>query len=268
MNKKYYICKIMTLNERMKAYEKLNYRKLMPGLPSFGRVDGKCFSKFTKGLARPFDKRLSMLMIELTKYLVKETNAVIGYTQSDEITLMWYNKENPQGIFYEGRVDKMIGELTALATGFFNQKLMEYLPEKVNLFPRFDARVWSVPNLDEAVNVFIWRERDCTKNSISMAAETVYSSEQVKHKNGSEKQDMLMLKGINWNDYPSYFKRGSYVQRLKKLIPFSAEEIERLPAKHEARTNPDLKIERNVVEVLDLQPISQVENRVETLFKL
>jgi len=260
----------MNLAERMKMYEKLNSQKLMTGLPAMARLDGKNFSKFTKSLAKPYDKRLSKLMIELSKFLTSETNAILSYTQSDEITLMWYNKENPAGIFYEGKVQKMIGELTALATGFFNRELINYLPEKVSTtsFPRFDARVWNVPSLEEAANSFLYRERDCVKNSISMVAQSEYSHKKLEGKNGSDKQDMLMEKGINWNDYPDFFKRGSYIQRVKKLIPFSAEEIEKLPAKHAARKNPDLQIERNVVEVLHLEPLDKIENKVETLFNI
>lgn len=76
---------------RMKDYEAQTCGiKMMPRIPVIARLDVKGFSKFTKGLKRPYDERLSNLMIETTKYLVKETNANCGYTQSDEITLVWY----------------------------------------------------------------------------------------------------------------------------------------------------------------------------------
>jgi len=79
-------------------------------------------------------------------------------------------------------------------------------------------------------------------------------------------QDMLMLEhGINWNDYPSFFKRGSYVQRQRKLTKFTTEELERLPAKHKARENPDLMIDRNVVEIRELPPIGKIANRVDVI---
>ena len=48
---------------------------------------------------------------------------------------------------------------------FFNRELPKYLPEKVDKMPRFDCRVYNVPTLDEAVNSFLWREQDATKNS-------------------------------------------------------------------------------------------------------
>lgn len=77
---------------------------------------------------------------------------------------------------------------------------------------------------------------------------------------------MLFQKGINFNDYPSFFKRGSYVRRVKKFIKFSTEELEKLPAKHEARMNPDLTVERSVVERVELPPITKIVNRVDVFF--
>jgi tRNA(His) 5'-end guanylyltransferase len=78
--------------------------------------------------------------------------------------------------------------------------------------PRFDARVYVVPTLEEAVNSFLWREQDATKNSITMAASAYYSHNELMNKNGSEKQEMLFQKEVNWNDYPTFFIRVSYVQ--------------------------------------------------------
>ena len=37
-------------------------------------------------------------MIDVTKYLVNETGAVIGYTQSDEITLILYSNNRHSDI--------------------------------------------------------------------------------------------------------------------------------------------------------------------------
>src|SRR5215471_4222370 len=78
------------LAERMKRYEATEAgRRLMPLLPALARLDGRAFHNFVRGLARPYDKRLSDLMIDTATFLVRETNAVAGYTQSDEITLAW-----------------------------------------------------------------------------------------------------------------------------------------------------------------------------------
>jgi len=254
------------LGDRMKFYENQTCGiKMLPRIPVIARLDGKGFSKFTKGLKRPYDERLSRLMIETTKYLVKETNANCGYTQSDEITLMWYTDKVDSSIYFDGRLFKMISDLAAMCSVYFNRHLPNYLPEKVDKLPRFDARVFNVPTLDEAVNVFLWREQDATKNSITMAASEYYSHNFLHGKNGSEKQELLFQKGINWNDYPDFFKKGTYIQRKRVMTKFSAEELDKLPAKHNARKDPNVLIERWVVDEIKLPPLSRIENRVDVI---
>jgi tRNA(His) 5'-end guanylyltransferase len=74
------------LGDRMKAYEAVETaRTLDPALPIYARIDGRSVSTFTRSMRRPFDPRMAAAMISTTKHLVKETDARIGYTQSDEI---------------------------------------------------------------------------------------------------------------------------------------------------------------------------------------
>lgn len=254
------------LGDRMKFYENQTCGiKMLPRIPVIARLDGKGFSKFTKGLKRPYDERLSKLMIETTKYLVKETNANCGYTQSDEITLMWYTDRLDSSIYFDGRLFKMISDLASMCSVYFNRHLPTFIPEKSELMPRFDARVFNVPTLDEAVNTFLWREQDATKNSITMAASAHYSHNFLHGKNGSEKQELLFQKGINWNDYPDFFKKGTYVQRKRVMSKFTSDELDRLPKKHNARLNPDMLIERWIIDEIKLPPLSKVENRVDVI---
>lgn len=254
------------IGSRMKGYESQTCGiRLIPRIPVIARLDGKGFSKFTKGLKRPYDKRLSDLMVETTKYLVKETNANCGYQQSDEITLVFYTDKIESSIYFDGRLFKMIGDLAAMASVYFNRELGKYLPEKADKMPRFDARVYNVPTLEEAVNSFIWREMDATKNSITMAASEYYSHKELMGKNGSEKQEMLFQKGVNWNDYPSFFKRGTYIQRKRVLKPFTTEEIEKLPTKHNARKDTNFMVERWVIDKVDLPPILKIDNKIEVI---
>ena len=256
-----------SLSNRMKTYEMAEAgRCLMPGLPVMLRLDGKSFSNFTRGLKRPFDKRLTDIMIATTKFLVEETNAVIGYCQSDEISLVLYTEDHNTQLFFDGRIQKLTSVVASMATAFFNRELPVCLPEKADKIAYFDCRVWNVPSLVEAANTLIWRELDATKNAISMAAQHYYSHKELHEKNGSEKQEMLFAKGVNFNDYPSFFKRGSYVRRVHKLVKFSIDELARLPEKHEARRNPDLVYERSVVERVELPPMTKVVNKVDVFF--
>jgi len=249
--------------DRMKEYEGIESdRRFLPLLPICARLDGKCFSKFTKGMKRPYDEDMIHLMKATTKFLVEQTNSNIGYTQSDEISLVFYSPDRNSQIFFDGRIQKMTSVLASIATAAFNNILPLAFPKKIDLLPMFDCRVWQVPTKEEAINNILWRELDATKNSISMAARHYYSHKELSKKNSSEMQEMLFQKGINWNDYPSHFKRGTYVQRRKIIKKFSTQEINKLPLKHEARTNPNLEIERTEVRYLDMPPLSKVINKV------
>jgi tRNA(His) guanylyltransferase len=256
------------IGDRMKKYEMEEAgRKLMPLLPVMARLDGRAFHSFTHGMARPFDERMTRLMVETTKALVAESGAVIGYTQSDEISLVLYSDNQKTQVFFDGRIQKLASVLASYCTAVFVRSIPQFLPEKDGLTPTFDCRVWNVPTKWEAVNTITWREFDAVKNSISSAARAHFSHKQVDGKSGSEMQDMLHSIGINWNDYPAFFKRGTYVQRKKTVRRFTAEEIEELPAGHDARTNPDLMVERSdVVGLWDVPPIARMTNRVEFVF--
>lgn len=255
------------LGDRMKEYEQIEAgRKFLPLLPIYARIDGRTFSNFTKGLDRPYDQRLSNMMIETTKWLVQETNAVVGYTQSDEISLAWLQRSYQEEIFFAGKIQKMVSQLASLATVRFGS-LLPWLPELYwKKMPTFDCRAFQLPNLVEASNVFLWREQDATKNSISMAARCCYSHNELHNKNGPEMQEMLWQKGVNWNDYPRHFKRGTFIQRRTLTTPFTAEELEKLPPKHHARTNPSLVVERTEYRELDMPPFGRVVNRPEVIF--
>jgi len=251
----------------MKLYEMQEAgRRLLPLLPVCIRLDGNNFSKFTRGLVRPYDKRLSGLMVELTNYLVAETGATIGYTQSDEISLICHSDNFKSQTYFDGRIQKLQSILAAKASVFFNKKLSSYIPEKAILSPVFDCRVWNVPNKIEAANTLLWREQDATRNSITMAAQEYYSHNQLFKKSTKDMQAMLLAKDVNWNDYPAFFKRGSFVQRRKVQRKMSVEELSKLPEKHEARQNPDFEVERTEVVVIDMPPFGQVINRVGVVF--
>ena len=255
------------LGDRMKMYEAAEAgRRFMPLLPILARIDGRCFSSFTRGMGRPFDQRFVRCMVETVRKLMEETNACMGYTQSDEISLVWHSESVKTQVWFDGRIAKMTSQLAAHATLHFYRAVETIVPGYAERLPTFDARVWQVPNRTEAANVFLWREWDATKNSTSMAASHYYSPKQLHGKNGPERQEMLFQKGINWNDYPTHFKRGTYVQKRVEAVPFSPVELAALPEKHAARTNPGLLVERSVLRVLDLPPLGSLANREAVIF--
>lgn len=238
---------------------------LIPTLPVIIRLDGNNFSKWTKGLKKPFDQDLSRLMIETTKFLVKETNAVVGYTQSDEITLILYTSSRKVGIYNGGRKQKILSKLTSKCTQFFNEERVKYLPNHQKL-ATFDCRVYQTPTQMDACAQLIWRENDATRNSKLLLAEAYLGKNLFKLKT-DKLQDLLIEKGVNWNDLEPHFKRGTYVKVHEVSKPWTVQELSKLPAKHYAHKTPDLKITRKVITELQLPPITKVTNIGDVIFK-
>jgi tRNA(His) guanylyltransferase len=253
--------------DRMKEYEMMEAgRRFIPLLPVVARLDGKNFSKWTKGLKRPYDERMSQVMVEVTKVLADKSHSNIAYTQSDEITLVYYSDDYKSQIYFDGRIMKMTSVLASIAAVHFNIEAHKYLPEHASSKPPayFDCRCFQV-TIPEIANQVLWREQDATKNSVSMATRHYYSHKQLQDLGRADMMDLLMDKGVNWADYPTHFKRGTYVQRKKILRKFTAEEIGDLPEKHEARSNPDLLVERSEVKVVYMPPLSKVKNKLEVI---
>lgn len=239
---------------------------MIPTLPVIIRLDGNNFHNWTNGLKRPFDKGLSELMIETTKFLVSETNSVIGYTQSDEITLILYSSDRKSSIYNDGKKQKIVSKLTAKCVNFFNEKRKDLLPghDKMAIF---DCRIYQTPTLNDATAQLLWRENDATKNSISMLAQSLFSHKELSGLNGSELQNKMFIeRGVNWNDLDHKLKRGTYIKRVNKLIPFSSDEIKNLPPNHNDRKDPNFKVQRNIIEVVEFPPMSKISNREGVIF--
>lgn len=233
------------LGKRMKEfYEQIPKAKLMRRTPVIIRIDGKAFHTFTKGFQKPFDEILIKTMQETTKYLCENIQGcVLGYTQSDEITLVLVDYQKFEtAAWFDYEVQKMCSITASMATMAFNRIFQENINEwgrehlpgfddggtneevddkLLNLFEvysnsaykgaMFDARVFNIPK-EEVTNCIYWRQLDASRNSIQMVGQANFSHKELQNKSCNAIQDMLMTqKGINWNDFPTYQKRGSCV---------------------------------------------------------
>lgn len=251
----------------MKDYEKLESgRRFMPLLPVYARLDGRSFSRFTKGFDRPYDQRMSEAMVNTTEYLVNETHALIGYTQSDEISLVWYSDSIDSQIFFDGKIQKMVSVLAALASVEFNRRCQMTILKTAadRSMPVFDCRVFQLPNKMEATNALLWREQDATKNAISMAARTMFSHKALIGKSGNEMQEMMWQEhDVNFNDYPSFFKRGTFVRRELVEVEMTDEACSDIPEEYRVE---GMTVKRHRIVELDMPKFSTVTNRVEVIF--
>ena len=226
------------LAKRMKEYESVSKTKLIKRMPVIIRIDGRAFHTFTKGFQRPFDEVLIKSMQDTMKYLCENIqNCVLGYHQSDEITLLLVDyKELNTSPWFDNEVQKICSITASMTTMAFNKYFQKHvkefgatIPYYGTIYPcdaesavymknlnraiekgaMFDARCFNIPK-DDVTNNFYWRQLDATRNSIQMVGQAHFSHRELQNKNCNEIQDMLFSKkGINWNDFFTYLKRGS-----------------------------------------------------------
>ena len=230
-----------TLGDRMKNnYENITRYYLTRRMPVIIRVDGRSFHTFTKGFKKPFDDVLVKTMQDTMKYLCENIQGcVLGYTQSDEISLILTDyAEFTTDAWFGNNLQKMCSVSASMATlafnKFFSEQVQEFmydccdefgddvLPEKQNDYElahnvyfkklhtaMFDSRVFTIPK-EEVCNYMIWRQQDATRNSIQSVGQANFSQKELHGQSCNNIQDMLMTqKGINWNDYATTLKRGS-----------------------------------------------------------
>lgn len=253
-----------SLGDRMKAYEQPSTgRKAFKGQPLVVRLDGKSFHTWAKGLERPYDERLSTIMRKVTEALVERFQPLVGYTQSDETSLVWYHAPHETAEYpFDGRFQKLESLTAAFATAMFNHLVGLHLPEKKDSLAMFDSRAFVVPTLKEAYHTILWRQQDATKNAISMAARAHFSHKSLYGQNGKVMQERLWSeKGINFNDYPAFFKRGVFVKRHKVERTLTEAELAAIPEKH----RPTGPVVRTVVEAMDVW-LSREEDPMSILF--
>ncbi|MBO6030873.1 MAG: tRNA(His) guanylyltransferase Thg1 family protein [Prevotella sp.] len=247
----------------MKEYEGIEAKRtLVPGLPVCIRLDGRAFHNVTKNCLRPFDAELREVMCRVTTALMEECNAVIGYTQSDEITLVLKPMDHIGDYYFGGRIQKICSMLAAVASVKFNYLVHDV--EFTKLEPRigkrtayFDCRAWNVPHMDFAALVLSWRQADSIKNAISMIAQTLYPHKELLNKNSDDKLEMIKKAGYKmkwspteWNgdlffDKEAMNMQGTFIVRKTILRTLTKEELENLPPKHTARQNPDMTFLRH-----------------------
>ena len=206
------------LGDRMKSqYERRAQTHLPRRTHTIIRLDGKAFHTYTRGLDRPYDKRLMNDMAETTKYLCQEIQSCqVGYTQSDEISLLLTDFATIKTeAWFDGNVQKIVSVAASIATAKFNRRRWHETP-----LAFFDARVFTIPDPVEVVNYFVWRQKDATRNSISMLAQTHFSQKQLHGVGTGGMQEKLWAeRGINWNDEDPRFKRGTIVVPRTELRP-------------------------------------------------
>lgn len=198
-----------TLDKQMRRFEQSLDRTMLEGIHVVARLDGHGFTRLTKkewDLEKPFDIRFRDAMIETTKHLMDcGFRIVYGYTQSDEISLLFHLQDDTFG----RKERKLISILAAEASVAFSMRTSKSAV--------FDCRLVPLPTAENVVDYFRWRQEDAHRNSLNsycywtLRKEGISASEtqkRISRISNSEKNEILFERGINYNNLPLWQKRG------------------------------------------------------------
>jgi tRNA(His) guanylyltransferase len=192
---------------RMRAGECFHALKVLPGTWAVLRLDGRGFSRLTEArFDKPFDLRFHELMCETARALVNELGALYAFTESDEISVLM-----PRGsTLFDREVEKLVSVSASIASSTFSLGL--------EAAAHFDSRVWVGARPEDVADYFRWRQSDagrCCLNgwaywTLRKAGRTVAEATGQLHGSAvAEKNELLFQHGINFNDLPSWQKRGT-----------------------------------------------------------
>ena len=231
------------LGDEMKTYEAETCAAMADrSRPVVIRLDGHCFSTYTRGFDRPYDLRIHRAMVGTAGDLLAKFGAVTAYTESDEISLVFHphHEDTPSRVPFNGRVQKLVSVFAGYASARFNFHIQRERFEdgdesssgsdgsqtkrasQAKLRARvedgaahFDARVFTLPSLDRLVAYMRWRAvLDCKRNSISMLAQAHFPAGELHKVDAGTCIRMLReRKGVRWEDTPPFFRFGTFIKK-------------------------------------------------------
>ena len=224
---------------------------LLPNQPVVIRLDGRAFHTFTRGMEKPYDKRVGSCIMFACAHLVGHLKAEIGYCQSDEINLV-LNLDNPEISEYpfKGKIQKLASITASMATAAFMQGLPPDLFERL---PHFDGRVYNVPTLDWANKVLLWREQDARRNGVLAVGHHLLGHKACHGLKTREIAERCFSEhSAQPDDWGDHFANGSYYARVNKLVELTDEQLADIPEKH--RPAKGEKVMRSFVQRIKYDP--------------
>jgi tRNA(His) 5'-end guanylyltransferase len=219
-------------DKRMKSYEKeFTSKKIDKSKWVYARIDGRSFSKFTKKMEKPFDAELHDCFITAMKALMKESNASLGFTQSDEISLLWEPLQDPSEFMFSGKIQKLTSVLASITTSAFYDRFITHFGSNYGKLPAFDCRIINLPSMDEACNMLTWRKQDAFRNAVQSAAHFYFGHKKLMHRSTTEKIEMMADAGIDFFEiFNEDFRLGTSMKPVSVVRPLTDEEKSKIPS--------------------------------------
>ena len=197
------------LDRKMRVFETSSDLCVLPGIHMVARIDGRNFTRLTKEVHKfeaPFDPIIRDYMVATTQHLMQCGFRVIyGYTQSDEISLLFHIDESA----FERKLRKYNSILAGEASAKFTLLMGD--------LAAFDCRICQLPTHDLVVDYFRWRSEDAHRNALNahcywmLRKQAIAVNEATNfllRRSVAEKNELLFQNGINFNTLPNWQKRG------------------------------------------------------------
>lgn len=186
------------------------------------RLDGNNFHNFTKGMLRPFDPTLRESMADVTRLLMTQFQATYGFTQSDEISLIWKPRkmrnrdewaEHPRS----GRILKLSTLMSSYCTLEFYKLIHHY--GNMNQYNGFDCRMYGG---DEVVALDSLRFRfiDAASNAYQSVAQFLWSPKRLHKMSVQDIKQAIKDENIDvWQAYGNEAMLGVFFAREEVVTP-------------------------------------------------
>ena len=197
------------LDQKMRVFETARDQCVLPGIFMVARIDGRSFTRLTKEIHKfesPFDPRMRDYMVATTEHLMDcGFKVAYGYTQSDEISLLFHLAEDA----FCRKTRKYNSILAGEASAKFSLLLGDVAC--------FDCRIIELPGVDLVCDYFRWRNEDAHRNALNghcywaLRKEGKGVREATNLLSGmsvSSKNELLFQHGTNFNELPNWQKRG------------------------------------------------------------
>ncbi len=197
------------LDKQMRVYETASDYCVLPNMYMVARIDGRSFTRLTKEVHQfeaPFDIKFRDLMVATTEHLMScGFNIIYGYTESDEISLLFSIKEN----LFSRKTRKYNSILAGEASAKFSLLLKD--------IGVFDSRISQLPTQKLVIDYFRWRNEDSFRNALNAhcywmlrkKGETAKkATKSIEGKSVAYKNELLYQNDINFNELPNWQKRG------------------------------------------------------------
>ncbi|ATZ50043.1 Bcthg1 [Botrytis cinerea B05.10] len=216
--------------EYVKAFEQPDL--LIPNTWIVVRIDGRGFHKFSDKYAfeKPNDRRALDLMNAAAKAVMMELpDIMIAYGISDEYSFVFHKS----CVLFERRSSKLVTTIVSTFTAYYVHFWSTYFPgpemQLTAPLPSFDGRAVQYPSVQNLRDYMSWRQVDCHINNLYNTTfwtliqkggfDAKGAEKELAGSLAADKNEILFSRfGINYNNEPEIYKKGSVVFRDYELV--------------------------------------------------